>query len=186
MSRVGKAPIVIPEGVNVSVDGNVIEVAGPKGKLGRELHASIRVRVADNRILVERLGNSREERSLHGLCRSLVANMVKGVSEGYEKTIEIRGIGFRAQVQGSKLVLNLGYSHGIDLEVPEGITVQVVKKAMVEQLAVSQIVFTGVDKDEIGKFAATIRGMRPPEPYKGKGIRNVGEYVRRKAGKKAA
>ena len=186
MSRVGRTPIEIPEGVKVSVEGNLVEVTGHKGELKSSLHPLITVRVTDNNVLVQRQGDSKKERSLHGLCRSLVANMVKGVSEGYEKAVEIRGIGFRAQVKDRKLTLNLGYSHSIDVDVPEGIEVEVVKKPTVEQLAVTLIIIKGINKQGIGNFAAALRKLRPPEPYKGKGVRNVGEYIKRKAGKKAA
>ena len=186
MSRVGKAPVEIPEGVKVSVKGNLVEVTGPRGELKVSLHPLITARVNGSNVLVQRRGDSKKEKSLHGLCRSLVANMVKGVSEGYERAVEIRGIGFRAQVKDGKLILALGYSHSIDVDVPEGIEIEIVKKPVVEQLAVTLIVIKGIDKQEIGEFVAGLRRLRPPEPYKGKGVRKVGEYVRRKAGKKAA
>jgi large subunit ribosomal protein L6 len=186
MSRVGRAPIEIPAGVKISVEGNLVEVTGPRGELKFSIHPLITVRVTDNSVLVQRQGDTKKERSLHGLCRSLVANMVKGVSEGYERAVEMRGIGFRAQVKDGKLNLVLGYSHSIDVDVPEWIEVEVVKKPTVEQMAVTLIIIKGIDKQGIGKFAASLRKLRPPEPYKGKGVRNVGEYIKRKAGKKAA
>ncbi len=186
MSRIGRAPISIPDGVKVEIDGNLVEVTGPKGKLKTEFHPSVKVRIARDKLSVGRIADGRQERSLHGLSRSLLANMVTGVSAGFEKVVEMRGIGYRAQIQDKKLVLNLGYSHGIDVAVPDGIVVEVVKKPVAEQLAVTQIVVRGIDKEVVGKLAASIRQLRPPEPYKGKGVREVGEYVRRKAGKKAA
>ncbi len=186
MSRVGRAPIEIPEGVKVSVEGSLVKVTGPRGELKLSLHPLMTAEVTDSCVLVQRQGDSKKEMSLHGLSRSLVANMVKGVSEGYERTVEIRGVGFRAQVKDGKLILGLGYSHSIDVDVPEGIEIEVVKKPVVEQLAVTLIIIKGIDKQEIGEFVAGLRRLRPPEPYKGKGVRKVGEYVRRKAGKKAA
>lgn len=186
MSRVGKEPISIPAGVAVNVKENLVEINGPKGELKRLLPASITVSVVNDQILVQKSGNSKNDNALHGLLRSLVANMVKGVTEGYEKSIEIRGIGFRAEVKDKKLVMNLGYSHTIEIVVPEGITVQVVKKPVAEQLAVTQLILSGIDNQQMGEFAASIRKIRPPEPYKGAGVRDVGEHIRRKAGKKAA
>lgn len=186
MSRVGKEPISIPAGVKVNVKGNLVEINGPRGELKRLLPASITVSVDNDRILVQKQGDGKEDNALHGLSRSLTANMVKGVTEGYEKSIEIRGIGFRAEVKDKKLVMNLGYSHSIEIVIPEGITVQVVKKPISEQLAVTQLILSGIDNQQIGKFAASIKRIRPAEPYKGAGVRDVGEHIRRKAGKKAA
>jgi large subunit ribosomal protein L6 len=186
MSRIGSAPILIPDGVKVEVAGNFVGVTGSKGEVKREFHPSVKVRIAGDKLLIRRMADGRDEKSIHGLSRSLLANMVMGVSTGFEKAVEMRGIGYRAQVKDKKLVLNLGHSHSTDVEIPDGITIEVVKKPAVEQLAVTQIVIRGVDKEKVGKFAAGIRQLRPPEPYKGKGVRNIGEYVRRKAGKKAA
>ncbi len=186
MSRIGNAPVLIPDGVKVEIAGNFVEVNGPKGGLKREFHSSVKIRIAGDKISLRRIGDGRQEKSLHGLSRSLLANMVMGVSAGFEKVVEMRGIGYRAQVRDEKLVLNLGHSHSIDIAIPDGITMEVIKKPVVEQLAITQIVIRGVDKEKVGKFAAGIRQLRPPEPYKGKGVRNIGEYVRRKAGKKAA
>ncbi len=186
MSRIGYKPIPVPDGVKVNIDGNFIEVTGPKGKLKRSLHPKISVKGTGNSVLVQRLEDNKQGKALHGLYRSLIANMVTGVIAGYEKALEARGIGYKAQVQNKKLVMSLGYSHSVDVDVPDGITVEVVKRPVIEQLAVIRIVVKGIDKEEVGKFAAAVRALRPPEPYKGKGVRNVGEYVRRKAGKKAA
>ena len=186
MSRIGNAPIKVPDGVKVGIVGDLVEVTGPKGKLKRQFNPLVKVRVTGDKLTVHRMADGREDKSLHGLSRNLLANMVIGVSTGFEKTIEMRGIGYRAQVRDGKLVLNLGYSHSIDVAIPNEITVEIIKKPVVEQLAVTQMVIRGVDKEEVGRLAAGIRRFRPPEPYKGKGVRNVGEYVRRKAGKKAA
>lgn len=186
MSRIGYKPIPVPDGVKVNIDGNSIEVTGPKGKLNRSLHPVVSVKVTGNSILIQRAEDNKQGKAFHGLYRSLIANMVTGVSAGYEKVLEARGIGYKAQVQDKKLVLSLGYSHSVDVDMPDGITVEVVKRPVIEQLAVIRIVVKGIDKERIGEFAAAVRALRPPEPYKGKGVRNVGEYVRRKAGKKAA
>ena len=186
MSRIGSAFIPIPDGVRVEVTGDFVEVTGPKGKLKREFHPSVKVRIARDKLSVRRMAEGRQEKSLHGLSRSLLANMVTGVSSGFEKAVEMRGIGYRAQVRDKKLVLNLGYSHSIDVGIPDGIAVEIIKRPSAEQLAVTRIVIRGIDKEVVGRFTASIRQLRPPEPYKGKGVRNVGEYVRRKAGKKAA
>jgi large subunit ribosomal protein L6 len=186
MSRIGSAAISIPDGVKIENVDNFVEVTGPKGKLKREFPPSVKIRIAPDKISVRRMADGRQEKSLHGLSRSLLANMVRGVSSGFERAVEMRGIGYRAQIQDKKLVLNLGYSHSIDVAIPDGVTVEVVKKASAEQLAITQIVMRGIDKEVVGRLAATVRQLRPPEPYKGKGVRNVGEYVRRKAGKKAA
>ena len=186
MSRIGNVPIPVPEGVSVSIDDRIVEVAGPKGKLKRVFPASVKVRVTQDKLHVSRVGEEKKDRALHGLYRTLLANMVTGVSSGFERSVEMRGIGYRAQIQNGKLVVSLGFSHSIEVEIPEGISVEIVKKPTVEQLAVTQIVIKGVEKEKVGRFAAGLRQFRPPEPYKGKGVRNVGEYVRRKTGKKAA
>ena len=175
MSRVGRMPIDIPAGVNVNLDGQVITVKGPKGELTRTLHQDMKVTVADNVITVERPSDDKNHRALHGLTRALIANMVKGVTEGFKKEMEIVGVGYRAQMKGKKLALTLGFSHPLELEAPEGVTI--------ECPSATQIVVSGANNEVVGEFAANIRKVRKPEPYKGKGIRYVGEHVRRKAGK---
>jgi large subunit ribosomal protein L6 len=168
-------PIDIPAGVTATLDGQVITVKGPKGELTRTLHPDMKVTVQDNVITVERPNDEKNNRALHGLTRALIANMVKGVTEGFKKELEIVGVGYRAQMKGKKLALTLGFSHPLELDAPEGITV--------ECPSATQIVISGVNNEHVGEFAAKIRGYRLPEPYKGKGIRYVGEHVRRKAGK---
>ena len=175
MSRVGRMPIDIPAGVTATLDGQVITVKGPKGELTRTLHPDMKVTVQDNVITVEGPYDEKNNRALHGLTRALIANMVKGVTEGFKKELEIVGVGYRAQMKGKKLALTLGFSHPLELDAPEGITV--------ECPSATQIVISGVNNEHVGEFAAKIRGYRLPEPYKGKGIRYVGEHVRRKAGK---
>lgn len=175
MSRIGKRPIPIPQKVTVSINGQHVAVKGPKGELSRTLPSEVEVVQEDTTLLVNRRNESRVARQLHGLCRTLVANMVEGVANGFQKRLEIQGVGYRAQVQGRNLVLNVGYSHQVHIEPPEGI-----------QLAVennTNVVVTGIDKEAVGNISARIRAVRPPEPYKGKGIRYAGEFVRRKAGK---
>lgn len=175
MSRIGKRPIPIPQKVTVSINGQHIAVKGPKGELSRTLPPEVEVVQEDTTLLVNRRNESRVARQLHGLCRTLVANMVEGVANGFQKRLEIQGVGYRAQVQGRNLVLNVGYSHQVHIEPPDGI-----------QLAVennTNVVVTGIDKEAVGNISARIRAVRPPEPYKGKGIRYSGEFVRRKAGK---
>lgn len=178
MSRIGRMPIDIPAGVTVALDGQVITVKGPKGELTRTLHPDMKVTVADNVITVERPSDEKEHRSLHGLTRALIANMVKGVHEGFKKELEIVGVGYRAQMKGKKLALTLGFSHPLELEAPAGVTVSCP--------TATNITVEGANNEIVGEFAAKIRGYRLPEPYKGKGIRYVGEHVRRKAGKAGA
>lgn len=175
MSRVGRMPIDVPAGVTATLDGQVITVKGPKGELTRTLHPDMKVTVQDNVITVERPNDEKNNRALHGLTRALIANMVKGVTEGFKKELEIVGVGYRAQMKGKKLALTLGFSHPLELDAPEGITI--------ECPSATQIVISGINNEHVGEFAAKIRGYRLPEPYKGKGIRYVGEHVRRKAGK---
>ena len=175
MSRVGRMPIDIPAGVNVNLDGHVITVKGPKGELTRTLHPDMKITVADNVITVERPSDEKEHRALHGLTRALVANMVTGVTTGFKKELEIVGVGYRAQMKCKKLALTLGFSHPLELDAPEGVTV--------ECPTATTIVVSGANNETVGEFAAKIRGYRLPEPYKGKGIRYAGEHVRRKAGK---
>lgn len=175
MSRIGKRPISIPSKVTVTIDGSHISVKGPKGELSRILPAPITVEQEGETLLVLRRDESRPSRQLHGLSRTLVANMVEGVSQGFQRRLEIQGVGYRAQVQGRNLTLNVGYSHPVQIEPPEGI-----------QLAVetnTNVIVSGFNKELVGNIAARIRAVRPPEPYKGKGIRYAGEVVRRKAGK---
>lgn len=175
MSRIGKNPIDIPSGVEVKLNGNVVEVKGPKGSLQTEFDPRIDVAVEDNQVIVTRPNDNKDIRALHGLYRTLIANNIEGVVNGYEKKLEIIGTGYRAQKQGKKLNLNLGHSHPIELEDPEGIEVEVPSN--------TEITVKGIDKQKVGAYAAKIRSFRSPEPYKGKGIRYVGEHVRRKVGK---
>ncbi len=179
MSRVGKSLINIPSGVEIKVEGDLITVSGPRGETRQRLGEGISVRVDDGRILVSRSSDSKEMRSAHGLYRSLIANMVEGVLKGYEKRLEIIGVGYRASVDGNALTLKLGFSHPVKLAFdPKALNVEVEKN--------TKIKVSGADKERVGAFAARIRGILPPEPYKGKGIRYEGEYVRRKAGKTIA
>ena len=175
MSRIGKNPIEIPSGVEVKVNGHIVEVKRPKGALQTEVDPAITVAVEDNQVVVTRPNDNKNIRALHGLYRTLIANNIEGVVNGYEKQMEIIGTGYRAQKQGKKLNLNLGHSHPIELEDPEGIEVEVPSN--------TQIIVRGIDQQKVGAYAAYIRSFRSPEPYKGKGIRYVDEYVRRKVGK---
>jgi len=177
MSRVGKYPVPIPAGVQTEVEGNVIRVIGPKGRLERALHPDMAVEVADGKITVKRPSDSKTHKSLHGLTRTLIANMVEGVEKGFQKNLEIEGVEYRAELKGTTLVLSLGFSHQIRYEPREGITIRVPDP--------KKIMITGIDKQAVGQTAAEIRRYRPPEPYKGKGIRYAGEQIRRKAGKTA-
>lgn len=175
MSRIGKRPITVPSQVTVTIDGSHVAVKGPKGELSRMLPSAVTVEQEGETLLVKRRDESRESRQLHGLSRTLVANMVEGVSQGFVRRLEIQGVGYRAQVQGRSLTLNVGYSHPVQIDPPTGI-----------QLAVeanTNVIVSGFDKEMVGNIAAQIRAVRPPEPYKGKGIRYAGEVVRRKAGK---
>jgi len=178
MSRVGRRPIPIPDGVSVEVKDNVVVAKGSLGTLKHVAPPSMQIRREEKQILVERASNSKLHRSLHGLTRTLIANMVEGVTKGFEKILEIRGTGYRAQVQGTSLVLQLGFSHPVTVNPPEGIIFEVP--------APNRIVVKGIDKELVGQTAARIRATRKPEPYKGKGIRYEGEWVRKKAGKTAA
>jgi large subunit ribosomal protein L6 len=175
MSRIGKRPIAIPAGVEVTLDGNDVRVKGPRGELSRRLHRDVIVRREDGEIVVERPSDQPEHRSLHGLSRTLVANMVEGVATGFTKVLEIVGVGYRAETKPFGLTLALGYSHPIDYKAPEGITLRAVNPTTVE--------VSGTDKEVVGQVAAEIRSLRPPEPYKGKGVKYQGEVIRRKAGK---
>ncbi len=175
MSRIGRKEIVVPAGVEVKLDGSHISVKGPKGELSRDLHKDMIVAVADGVITVSRPSEKKEHRSLHGLTRTLIANMVEGVSNGYQKALEIQGVGYRAAKQGKDLVMNLGFSHQVVMSEEDGISIEVPNP--------NSIIISGPDKQKVGQFAANVREKRPPEPYKGKGIRYVGEYVQRKEGK---
>ncbi|MBE9108468.1 50S ribosomal protein L6 [Nodosilinea sp. LEGE 07298] len=175
MSRIGKRPIPVPAKVSITIDGQDVQVKGPKGELSRTLPSGVVVVQEGDTILVNRKDDSRLARERHGLCRTLVANMVEGVSNGYQKRLEIQGIGYRAQVQGRNLNLSLGYSHPVVFEPPAGIEFVVENN--------TNVVISGIDKELVGNIAASIRASRPPEPYKGKGVRYAGEQVRRKAGK---
>ncbi len=175
MSRVGLKPVTIPKGVDVAVDGRRVRVKGPRGELVRDFHPEMRIRSEDGHILVERPNDAPSVRALHGLTRALIANMVEGVTSGYRKALELVGVGYRAEKRGKNLVITVGYSHPVQFPEPEGVTLSTP--------APTQIVVEGIDKQKVGQTAAEIRSVRPPEPYKGKGIRYQGEQVRRKAGK---
>ena len=175
MSRIGRMPIQVPQGVQVEVNRNLVTVRGPKGTLSRELHPDMKIDQNDGTILVSRPTESRMHRSLHGLTRTLVANMVAGVTAGYTRRLEISGVGYRAQQAGKSLVLQLGYSHPVAVEPPDGVTLTAETP--------TRIVVSGIDKELVGETAARIRRVRPPEPYKGKGIRFSEEQIRRKVGK---
>ncbi len=175
MSRIGRMPIAIPAGVDVKIDGSTVTVKGPKGTLTRTVSSNITVTLDNGVITVTRPNDLKENRSLHGLTRTLIANMVQGVNEGFKKELEINGIGYRAAKQGKDLVLNIGYSHDVIMPEKDGITVEVP--------APNKIIISGPDKQKVGQFAAEVRGKRPPEPYKGKGIKYIDEVIRRKEGK---
>ncbi|MDR4888435.1 50S ribosomal protein L6 [Fredinandcohnia sp. QZ13] len=177
MSRIGKKPIEIPSGVTVTFNGNTVTVKGPKGELTRAFHPDMQINVEDNVINVVRPTDNKEHRALHGTTRSLLGNMVEGVSKGFERGLELIGVGYRAQKAGNKLVLNVGYSHPVEIVPETGVEIDVPSN--------TKIIVKGIDKERVGALAANIRGVRPPEPYKGKGIRYEGEFVRRKEGKTA-
>ncbi len=175
MSRIGRKPINIPAGVTVSVDGSVVSVKGPKGSLTQKVHPNMSISVEGDLVHVTRPNDDKENKSLHGLTRSLIHNMVLGVTEGFKKELDVNGVGYRVQKQGKNLVMNLGYSHQVTVSEVDGITI--------ECPTANKIVILGPDKQQVGQFAAEVREKRPPEPYKGKGIRYTGEFVRRKEGK---
>ena len=177
MSRIGKKPIAIPAGVEVKLNGTEITVKGPKGELKNILRPEMEVVIENSEIIVKRPNDDQENRAFHGLTRTLIANMVQGVSEGYKKELEINGVGYRVQKQGNNLVMNLGYSHQVIIAEPAGLTIEVP--------APNKIIVSGADKQAVGQLAAQIREKRPPEPYKGKGIKYVDEHIRRKEGKAA-
>jgi len=175
MSRIGNKPITVPEGVEVKLDGQHITVKGPKGTLERDVHSNIKVSINDNIITVERPNDEPQNRSLHGLTRTLINNMIVGVLNEYKRELEINGVGYRAQKKGNNLVMNLGYSHPVEMEAPKGITFDVPNP--------NQIIVRGIDKELVGQTAAVIRTKRPPEVYRGKGIKFAEEHIRRKEGK---
>lgn len=175
MSRIGRKPVNIPTGVDVKVDGSTVTVKGPKGSLTKTFHPNMKIVVEGSEILVSRPDDSNQNRALHGLTRSLIQNMVDGVTEGFKKELEVRGVGYRVQKKGKELVMNLGYSHQVIVPEVDGITI--------ECPSANLITILGPDKEQVGQFAAEVREKRLPEPYKGKGIRYVGEFVRHKEGK---
>jgi large subunit ribosomal protein L6 len=177
MSRVGKNPIAIPSGVTVTVQGESVTVKGPKGELSQALVHGITAAVADGQVVVSRPNDSKQSRASHGLVRALVNNMVTGVSQGFERKLEVIGVGYRADVKGSQLVMNLGYSHPINYDIPNGVAVSVDKQNV--------ITIQGIDKQRVGQVAAEVRAFRSPDSYKGKGVRYQGEYIRLKTGKSA-
>lgn len=177
MSRIGKKPIEIPAGIEVKLEGNTVTVKGAKGELSREFRPEVKIEIKDNIITTSISSEEKLSKALWGLTRVLIFNMIIGVSEGFEKKLEIQGVGYKAEIQGEKINLSMGYSHPVILDIPKGLTTIVEKNI---------ITITGINKEDVGQFAANIRKVRKPEPYKGKGIRYVGEYVRRKVGKKVA
>ena len=177
MSRIGKRPVAVPKGVDVSVKERTVRVKGPKGELSFDVHAEMKVKVEDGTVVVERPSDNGSHKALHGLTRTLIANMVSGVTEGYKKGLEIVGVGYKAEKSGKGIKLNVGYSRVVQYDAPPGITIDTPNP--------TTVVISGADKQMVGQVAAEIRAVRPPEPYKGKGIRYQGEQVRRKAGKTA-
>jgi large subunit ribosomal protein L6 len=178
MSRIGNRVIPIPSGVKVDIAPGQVEVQGPKGKLARSLPAGIEFEMADGQLVAKRAAETKELRALHGLARSLVANAVKGVTQGFQKELEIVGIGFRAELKGKSVIFNLGFSHPIDFQIPSGISIAVEKQ--------TRLIVSGTDKQKVGQTAATIRSLRRPDPYKNKGIRYAGEMLKKKVGKTGA
>ena len=177
MSRIGKQPVAVPKGVDVSVKDKTVRVKGPKGDLTFTIHSALSVKVADGNVLVERPSDTAAHKSLHGLTRTLIANMVGGVTEGYRKALEIHGVGYKAERSGKGIKLSVGFSHTVQYDAPPGITIETPNP--------TTVIITGADKQMVGQVASEIRAVQPPEPYKGKGIRYQGEQVRRKAGKTA-
>jgi large subunit ribosomal protein L6 len=177
MSRIGKKPVAIPNNVTVTVDGSTVKVKGPKGELTRTFDPGMKISVEGNEVIIDRPGEEKRDRAMHGLTRALLANMVTGVTEGFKKTLEIVGVGYKAEKRGKNLVVTVGYSHPVNYPEPSGITLSTP--------APTTSVIEGIDKQKVGQVAAELREFRPPEPYKGKGIRYQGEQVRRKAGKTA-
>jgi large subunit ribosomal protein L6 len=177
MSRIGKQPIELPSGVNVAISRGRVQVNGPLGELSQTVPARMQIEQADGNLVVKRPTERGDDRALHGLTRSLLANMVEGVTKGFEKRLEIQGVGYRAALRGTDLELNVGYSHPVVVKPPQGISFDVPEA--------TQVIVKGIDKQQVGEIAAQVRKVRPPEPYKGKGIRYEGEYIRRKVGKRA-
>lgn len=177
MSRVGKKPVVIPDGVKITQEGNFLKIKGPKGELEQQIHPNIAIEIVENQVNVTRPDDTKQNKSLHGLSRALVQNMVTGVTDTYKKTLDIVGVGYKAELKGNDLLLNIGYSHPIFLVPPEGITL--------ETPTPTQIIISGIDKQLVGLVSAKIRSFRKPEPYKGKGIKYSNEHIVRKAGKTA-
>ncbi|MFH1012632.1 MAG: 50S ribosomal protein L6 [Candidatus Peregrinibacteria bacterium] len=180
MSKIGKKPIIIPSGVDVTVAGDRVKVKGSKGELAVAIIPGVEIRVVEGQVICKRRGNSPKERGFHGLMRALINNMIVGVSKGFQKRLEIIGVGYRAQTSGKKITLSLGFSHPIEYQAPEGVDIKM------DEEVKNIIVISGIDRQKVGQVASDLRGYRPPEPYKGKGIRYVDEYVPRKAGKSAA
>ena len=175
MSRIGKKPIEVPAGVTVTIDNSQVTVKGPKGELSRTFHQDIAINIEENVITVSRPSEAKDHRALHGTTRAVLANMIEGVSKGFERSLDLIGVGYRAAKQGKKLVLSVGYSHPVEIEPEEGIDIEVPTN--------TKVIVKGINKERVGELAANIRSVRPPEPYKGKGIRYEGEFVRRKEGK---
>lgn len=178
MSRIGKKPIAIPKDAKIEFKDGTVFVDGPKGKLSRVLSRRISVEIKDNQVFVKRATDIKTDKALHGLSRALIVNMLKGVTEGYVKELEIQGVGFKAQVQGNVLNMALGFSHPINFTIPAGIKIEAPKN--------TQVIISGIDKEKVGEVAAELRAIYPPEPYKGKGVRYLGEYVKKKIGKAQA
>jgi len=178
MSRIGKKPVAIPKDVKVEFKDNAVYVEGPKGKIDRPISSRITLEIKDGQVFLKRPTDTKLDKSLHGLYRALIINMIKGVTEGYKKELEIIGVGFKAQVTPKSLTMQLGFSHPVNFTIPEGIKIEAPKP--------TQIVVTGIDKEKVGEIAAEIRAVYPPEPYKGKGVRYAGEYVKKKIGKAQA
>ena len=174
MSRIGNQPIAIPAGVTVTLNGNVVNVKGPKGTLTKEFDSAMTIAIEDENVVVTRPNDLKRNKSIHGLTRTLISNMVEGTTDGFKKVLELNGVGYRAQKQGKKLMLSLGYSHPVEMEDPENVD------SVVEG---NQITITGISKEVVGQYAAEIRAKRPPEPYKGKGVKYIDETIRRKEGK---
>ncbi|MCK0473339.1 50S ribosomal protein L6 [Halalkalibacter sp. APA_J-10(15)] len=175
MSRIGKKPVEVPSGVTVTLDSHLMTVKGPKGELKRKLHEEMKINIAENEVTVERPSDNKVHRALHGTTRSLIQNMVEGVTKGFERSLELVGVGYRASKSGQKLVLNVGYSHPVEITPEQGIEIEVPSN--------TKVIVKGIDKERVGAIASNIRSVRLPEPYKGKGIRYEGEYIRRKEGK---
>ena len=176
MSRIGRMPVVIPSGVQVDINGLNVRVKGPKGELARAFSPAVSIKMENNEIIISRSSDAPAERALHGTTRAVLANMIHGVNAGFERILEIEGVGYRAELNGNNLILNMGYSHPVEVQPPQGITFAVEAK-------LRQIIIRGYDKEVVGQVAANIRNVRPPEPYHGKGLHYLGEKIRRKAGK---